>query len=698
MRNTRVVATRVLVLLIAPLFSSSVQSQQDTSKELTEAVVVFAGKVIGPDGLPFAGAKIRLFPIKHRVFSAESGRDVRATSDEEGRFRFTTDAHVGSDGLLTRRRALIVASANGLVSDWTYTLGRLSGDRQTSAPSKKKTIELQLGEIGPSINGRLSGPDGKPLANAKVEIAGVLLPHDFDEHVERERKASFLASANYKRRLNQPSVLPNLTTATSTDKEGRFSLSGTGKDRFVLLKVASPEIVTESFIVMTRESPDVDTRLDLDNKPTSVIHGATFERRLREKGLVVRGRVVDKKTRKPIVGMRVGRQVNVVTHYNADSYPEITDPQGRFTVSGLSPRASQRIVAVAGRGLPYQTAWVDIKKGETLAEVEIECETGIPYRLKVVDQLGKPVAAEISYVDLHPNPLTQYIKYETHWPVSRVAANDTGVYEGFALPGPGAILIKASQKFRPARVDAQAFFADSVGDMEIKDFGTTDTLNCVIRQYRDTWWRSGTIFQNGYDGIVLLNPAPDSKSLELVATLVRDRPRQISLIDSEGKPVVGAKMKSTGRENPLHTSTFPLGRLHPDRKTNVIFLQEERKLIALLETDGKSDEPITVRMEPWATATARMLDEKGQPSDSLALVLNSFSRFPTYSQQVDLLANVKIEKLVPGIRYDGQVYRSPWGNQRTKAAIRNLVFKPGENRNLGDIRIEPADSADGSSS
>ena len=51
----------------------------------------------------------------------------------------------------------------------------------------------------------------------------------------------------------------------------------------------------------------------------------------------------------------------------------------------------------------------------------------------------------------------------------------------------------------------------------------------------------GQIEQNDYAAIVLVNPPPDSPPLELSATVFKDRPRRVTLVDAEDKPVIGAK-------------------------------------------------------------------------------------------------------------------------------------------------------------
>jgi hypothetical protein len=323
--------------------------------------------------------------------------------------------------------------------------------------------------------------------------------------------------------------------------------------------------------------------------------------------------VRDHNTKQPIAGMWVGPQQNAVNKMSHELYPWETDANGHFTITGLYPEIKdQRIVAVAAPGLPYQTAWVDVDQ-KSDAPIVIECSRGVPYHLKIVDEAGKPIVdadPEVTYFEIQPNPYRPRVRDETHFPVGWAGKQPDGSYLGYVLPGPGAVLVKTprSQGYRPARVDPKAFFAPGrtnwTEDERTSAYGTTDTLETSTGRYRDTLYRGPMIDQRNYSAIVLVNPPaatrPDSKPLELTATLVRDRPRMVTLLDPAGQPVIGASMKNDDWWEPnLRVATFPMGGLHPDRVRRVIFKHEKRKLIGFLVARGDGDSPYTVHMQKW---------------------------------------------------------------------------------------------------
>jgi hypothetical protein len=291
------------------------------------------------------------------------------------------------------------------------------------------------------------------------------------------------------------------------------------------------------------------------------------------------------------------------------------------------------------------------------------------------------------------------------WPISRAARRADGTYQGFVLPGPGAVLVKTRQGsgYRPAHVDPKVFFApgrtDWTAQERISAYGTQDTLSTY-----DSWTD-----QHDYAAIVLINPAMDSGPLELSATVAKDKPRRVSLVDHDGKPVVGAETQGMtfhpwDAEPPLRAATFPLTRLHPDRARRITFIKSDRQLIGFLLARGDDEALYTVRMRPWGTVTGRIVDESGKalpigkrgrnwespPTLSMVnegIVTNADPEVGVHdSVATDAEGRFRIDRLVPGQRYSAQIYRGTGDLAGT--AFKNLVVRPGEVRKLGDIRTK----------
>jgi beta-lactamase regulating signal transducer with metallopeptidase domain len=675
----------------------------------------FRGRVTGPDGKPMSGARVFIVPA-HGT-SKDIGK-VRARTGADGRFAFDAPdmTYTDDDGLPSRREGYLMATAEGLGPDGMKTWGQDHVGLHTHwDPVKGTALNLQLATDDVPIHGRFLDPAGRPLVGARVRLSRLRIPmrRDLDAHLALVTKNhAIYILIDYERDLD-PDLVPGLTSQTRTDADGRFKLSGLGRDRLAELRVSAPGVVDTTLTVMTRDAPDIGTHPFPNGKTTGVIQGAGFTLQLKP-GRTIKGRVIDRDSHEPIPGMWVGPLQNAVNEFSSKLYPWVTDANGRFTITGLDPAIlepetilmagshqqnfNRLIVAAAPPGLPYQTAWAEAKGN---AEVVIECRRGIPFHLRLVDEQGRPVEAKLTYVDVQPN--ADVIHDEVVWPVSRAARKADGTYQGFVLPGPGAILVETrwALNYRPARVDPKAFFAPGrtnwSPEEQISAYGTQDTLTTSNGRYIGTIYRGWTITQRDYTAIVLVNPPPNSGPLQLSATLVRDPPRQVSLIDPDGKPVVGAGMKFDGwYESNMRAASFPLTRLEPSRVRRITFIKEDRSLIGFLMARGDGDTPYTVRMQPWGTVTGRILDENGKPLPDAEILVKAdgADAREQVGGKTDTEGRFRAEKVIPGLSYSARIYR----NMRVLAPFagrpaEKLVLRPGEVRDLGAIRTRS--SADG---
>jgi hypothetical protein len=639
-------------------------------------------------------------------------------SDRDGRFQFDAPdmTYPELDGLPARRPGLLIAAADGYGPDWVYTWGQSrSGFRSHWDPIKAAELTLTLARDDVPIHGRLLDRDGTPVAGASVRLSGLMVPRrrDLDDYLEFQRKKNLLNVYDFARSLSSPAVaaLHGVTAEAVTDADGRFRLTGLGRERLAQLYVKGPGVVDTSLTVMTREAPDERPERGKEFGDSVVTLGAGFTLRL-EPGRTVTGVVRDKANGEPIPGMWVGPDRDPLRGLDDGRYPTATDEHGRFTITGLSPeRKGIKIMAAPQPGRLHFMAEVEV--GDR-PEVVIECPRGIPYRLRLVNEAGEPVEAEVTYHPVFPNPIVHQtfgpVWVDSRWPLSRAARQTDGTYAGAILAGPGVILAKTPRKagYRPAHVDPKAFFAPGKTDWTSQDlistYGNNDTVS-IIHLGGMAW-----VDQHDYAAIVLTNPAADSGPLGLSATVVRDRPRLVTLVDPDGKPVVGAQ--SVGltyhpwdAEPRLRASSFPITRLHPDRARRITFLKEDRTLIGFLLARGDGDSPYTVRMQPWATLTGRVVDEQGKPLGGgdqgkgvfrPSLAMDTRQEFAAHDDpdigifpgaEIDRDGRFRADRLVPGQAYTANIYYG-WGKVRG-VAFEGVKLAPGEVRDLGDLRAGP---------
>ena len=342
-------------------------------------------------------------------------------------------------------------------------------------------------------------------------------------------------------------------------------------------------------------------------------YGASFTLRL-ERGRTVTGLVRDKASGLPLADVWVGPGISAIAALETGQYPNATNAQGRFAIQGLSAdltgchyaeialgngqsRSERVVLAVPKPGEPYFLARGRVNDA---GEAVVDCPRGIPFRLTLRDEAGHPVEAEVTYSVIAPNEFFRKVIDHTQSmagsPLSRAARQADGSYLGVVLPGPGVVVAKTPRQagYRPAHVDPKAFFAPGKADWTPQElssaYGTHNKLS-VATFYGGAW-----VDQHDYAAIVLVNPAEDAKPLELAATVVPDKPRQVTLLDPDGRPVVGAK--TTGltyhpwdHEPVLRAATIPIVGLHPDRTRRFTFVKEDRKLIGFLLARGDGDAP-----------------------------------------------------------------------------------------------------------
>ena len=688
---------------------------------------LFAGKVVDGDGRPLVGAKVYITP--RGVMPGSPGPTdpgaVRAVAAADGLFRFTAKdlTFPSLDGLPARRPGLLIAAAEGHGPDWMPTWGR-AGSSFVSHwdPVKGAVLALTLPRDEVPIRGRLLGPDGRPLAGASVRLIGLYVPweRDLDAHLEKERQKARSADVlmtDYDRSLDTPAVLPGMTTEAVTDADGRFRLGGLGRERLARLSVRGPGVADTWITVMTREAPDAHVR-PRGATEDRVIYGAQFTLTL-WRGRTVTGVARDKSSGTPLADVWVGPGLRPITALQTGEYPDATDAQGRFALKGLSPdlaelsysrvldmdrwERDQIVLAVPKPGRPYFLAKARVNDA---GEAVVDCPRGIPFRLTLRDGAGRPVEAEVTYSAIAPNEsfskVVEYVQAQAGSPLSRAASQADGSYLGVALPGPGAVLAKAPREagHRPAHVDPKAFFAPGKADWTAHDlnntYGNHDWLTVA------TFYGGAMLDQHDYAAIVLINPAEGAGPLELAATVAPDRPRQVSLHDPEGRPVVGARAtglthRPQGHEPPLRAATFPVGGLHPDRARRITFVKEDRKLIGFLLARGDGDAPYIVRMRPWAAATGRVLDERGNPSPNATLSADTVREFAAHDDPgagvfpgvtTDGDGRFRAERLVPGQSYGATLYLGI--GRPSGPAFEGLLLGPGEVRDLGDLRLRTA--------
>ena len=617
-----------------------------------DKAIEIAGCVLGPDDKPAAGARLLLF-------SWSEDKDdfkVSATTGEDGRFRFSVPAGA------VRRGAKLVALARGFGPDWVWIDGRKNAGN----------ITLRLVPDDVPIAGRVLDLEGLPVSGVSVGISWV---DDVD-------LKSWLADPKpvdlfgRKTKNIRPAAL-GVPLSVTTDKDGRFRLTGFGRDRIAHLRIRGAGIENNDIEVMARTGNLHGLRLE---SRTVYASGSTIV--VRPSKPIV-GTVRDKKTGKPIAGITVFHPDG-----NYDWARAKTDDKGRYRIEGVSKRKDY---SVAAGGLPYFNM-TKMHIADTLGldplPVNFELERGLVVKGRLRDGVtGKPVRGCVAYGPAPDNPnlkdFSAFGRPQFHM-VDPGRTDADGSFTVVAIPGRGTLTARAD--------DGDAY--------------------AVAPQ--------GGIPQN-HIAVPIDVPATGEQPIVHNLTLTRARARTGRVVGPDDQPLTGVyaaglhALWQFGRgAEQLKNASIQIHGFLPKETRVIVVVDPAKRLARVQKVVAEEREPFTVRLEPMGTLAGRVHDKEGHPMPGLKVKASyrfqeaeqarSAGRdyrdlppellydYPKWDKIInretttDKDGRFRIEGLVPGIEYDLAVR----DGQTTVVNQEHLSVQSGKVNDLGDLKNKPA--------
>src|SRR5262249_29453764 len=163
------------------------------------------------------------------------------------------------------------------------------------------------------------------------------------------------------------------------------------------------------------------------------------------------------------------------------------------------------------------------------------------------------------------------------------------------------------------------------------------------------------------------------------------------VLGPDGKPLPGARSFGlTGYRwweiAPLKSAEFTVQGFNPRRPRELLFQHPEKGLVGVAQSPKKNGSAVTVRLEPGAALTGRLVDDDGKPRAGVALEVwfrlkkdRQFRQYPSWSP-TDREGRFRIQALMPGYELrlsDGK------GESPISAAPRS-----GQTTDLGDVKIK----------
>lgn len=645
-------------------------------------IIHVRGVVLSPDGNPASGARVTIAAPKRWDKPLYRNVIARATTDADG--KYVIDFKKSEAGPFS------VGGGESAGDDWkhaqviaTSSTGGIAFKPWTDVDAAGE-LELRLPRDDLPIRGRIVDEAHQPIAGVRVAVELIIGDEAAAANASREGDEGAWARTI----LSVPFMAAGRDVDFRTDADGRFVISGIGRDRRVYLHLIGPTIGYARIEAATIER-NANTRVvpepaGFDSKYQR--YGATFEH-VAWGAQSVEGTIRDAATHEPLAGMLVQSQ-NFPISPSFGLSPDamictVTDEKGHYRLEGFPTGEGNRIVVLPADGQPYFTREAELPAG-TDATIDLELHRGVIITGKVTDQsTGKPLPARMIYTTYVNNDHAQVLPefhgnpdYMIEGPQGRYETQPDGTYRVVAVPGKAIV---AAWCMLPGYRKGVGF-----DDIEV----LRDAKNHQWELYQQAPYRDGTTIVREIDV-----PA-DAKEVRCDLPIDPGERVHVTIVDADGKPIA-RKVMARGQEaedyggpyfKAVDGGSFDACGFSSDEQRTIFVIDEKNKLgCAVLVAAGAGE--LEVKLRPLAQVSGRLLTAAGKPLASTQLFVDEDVHNGKTAGEVTTDAEGRFTISVPaGVRYRVSV----WSGTYVGATVADgLDLQPGPNADLGDIRISP---------
>jgi RNA polymerase sigma factor (sigma-70 family) len=559
--------------------------------------------------------------------------------------------------------------------------GRVLGpDGKSVTGAKLYVTPLQVVTDDVPITGHIVDLEGKPVSGATLRVLQI-------NAAPGEDLGQWLEAANAKKGLSlelEQQYLKQYTIAVSaqakTDGEGRFRLTGIGRNRLVRVQLDGPTIASQQLCILTRPGNAIEVT-EFEGKPeyndprrVTTYFGASF-RYVAAPTKPIIGVLRDQDTKKPLAGVTIQsfKLANNPIH-GMDIVQTTTDAQGRYRLTGMPKGKDNKIRLMPRDAQPYVSvhALVPDSPGLDPVTVDFELKRGVWIEGKITDKVtGKPLKASVEYFSMESNPnLGDYPGFSGTFH-NIIAGKEDGSYRVVGLPGPGLIGVYY-QKDHYMRAGER--------DDEYAAKYTQETpLNTAPYVL---------FFPNNFNAVARIEPGKELDSVKQDVTIDPGWTFTGRLLGPDDKPLEGVGRFGTGvwDDPEKRPAEFTVRAFNPRRPRDIFFQHLEKGLVGMAQPPKENGGSITVRMDSGAAVTGRLVDAHGQPRAGVELELTfrikgpGWSHFPPERIKTDREGRFRIGALLP--KYD---YRL---SDHKGELLVGEGLRLGQRKDLGDVRIK----------
>jgi RNA polymerase sigma factor (sigma-70 family) len=668
--------------------SRAKQQAGPAADDAKEGTIEVTGRVVDPAGKPVQGATI--YYMRHMVLRVRAYHfeplspppPAQATSGADGSFHFRI-AGKGFESADEEKHWFHITLT-------AVAAGHGPGWKAVDKPEALKDVTLKLVKDDVPIEGRVVDLEGHPIPGATVRVLGfgANASEDLKPWLDAIQKQKELVHGDHYPGNGLDPAVVGLTKPVVTAADGKFRITGIGRERVVELRFEGPGIETRDVYAMTHQGPTVEAPHSKESPAFGrfLLYGASIEYAGAPTRPVV-GVVRDKDTGKPLAGAIIeaeiaragasinGRIANGVQLLLPDGGRQIrttTDQEGRYRLVGLPKLPWQGMMARLATDQPYLPSLHRAPAGEALNPVTLnfELKRGVRIRGRVTNKETKqPMPAVVEYF-IFANESGAALVREVDSPGDlRARTAKDGSFSLVGLPGRGLLAAKAASG--DGRQYLTAVGADAIPGLERGRF-ITFPFTCDAGSH---------------------NTVVEIKPLKETALLVQDieidpgKTVTGKFVGPDGEPVAGVHVGGSSQDFP--TAEFRIRAVDPQRPKTLYLFQYEKKLAMALHIKGDESKPLTVKLQKCATLTGRLLDQDGEPRAGVELSgknvdANSYGFFG--GQKTDKDGRFKIEGIMPGVKV-GLATSTP--GSITGTVVQEVTLKAGETKDLGDVRAKP---------
>ncbi len=385
-----------------------------------------------------------------------------------------------------------------------------------------------------------------------------------------------------------------------TDADGRFTLTGIGRNRIADIQFRAPGIETTLQFARTRpgevvalkthgQFPEMGGVVRVYSSDADIVAGPSVP---------VEGRVTDFKTGEPVGGIEVQSRTGFFSR-------SITDSKGKYRLDGLPLGRTQAIIRPPP-GSKYLGGAVIVATaaGPLVTVQDFTLKAGVIFRGRAIDErTGKGVPGRVEYFAYDTNPyLPGSDSLQRPYLRDAIPCDVDGRFEIAVLPGKGILGFNAGPEFPRGvgvdRIDCPR--TDENGDaVEFRTAPkrcTASSLNLVVP----------------------LDPQPDDVELTADLTVRSGIEVRGVVLAPDGRPLGGCLIIDdgrTGKRDKIANGEFTITGYFPTERRRLTAFHAGQNLAGFYDLSGDRPEKVEIRIRPAATLIGRVLDVEGTPQE-----------------------------------------------------------------------------------